>query len=141
MRFYVSGGMTGWEDNNEAAFDHAATFLRGLGHDVTTPVELDRHDGNELGGDGWNASDEEYEGFLDRDLELVSARNFDAVVFVRGWSFSGGAGREGRKAIQESLRLFVFMERARHGWDLVEVTPDWFLSNSRPERLRQEELA
>lgn len=140
MRAYVSGGMTGWPNNNEEAFDEAAAWLRGLGHTVITPVDLGREDGEHLEGDGFTASDEEYEGFLDRDLDLIDAHNIDAVVFVRGWSFSGGAGREGRKAIEQSLRLYLLIERVRHGKDLIEVTPEWFLANTRTARLRREEV-
>lgn len=142
MRFYVSGGMTGWENYNRAAFEDAAMWLKGLGHTVTTPVDLDTESGVDLvTADGFKMQDEEYESVLARDLDLVSANNFDAVVFVRGWSASGGAGREGRQAIAQGLRLFLLVERVRHGKDLIEVTPEWFLENTRTERLRQEELA
>lgn len=135
MRVYVSGGMTGWPDNNQEAFDEAARVLAEMGHDVTTPVELGRKDGEVLEGDGFNASDEEYEGFLSRDLDLISADRFDAIVFVRGWKTSGGAGREGRKAIREGLRLYVLRDGL-----LLSLSPAQFLHNSRTERLRPEEV-
>lgn len=135
MRLYVSGGMTGWPDNNEAAFDEAAATLRAMGHYVETPVEWGRRDKEVLKGDGFNATDEEYEGFLERDLAQISRENFDAVVFIQGWRTSGGAGREGRKAIENGLGLFVLENGL-----LLSLTPEQFLANSRTERLRREEV-
>lgn len=137
MRIYASGGMTGWPDNNREEFLLVKDALEALGHHVVTPVDLGEADGEVLDGDGFNASDEEYEGFLDRDLALLTKDNFDAVVFVRGWKTSGGAGREGRQAIEHDLQLYT--------WDrkypsiLMVLTPEAFLYNSRTERLTREE--
>lgn len=135
-RFYVSGGMTGWPNNNQDAFDAVEWHLTNAGHKVTTPVELGRLAGEQLEGDGYNADDEEYEGFLERDLALISRENFDAIIFVRGWQRSGGAGREGRKAIQEGLQLYVWDE----AWRIpLRISADAFLTNSTVERRRPEE--
>lgn len=136
MRVYISGGMTGWPDNNREAFDEARDRLLAWGHDVTSPVDLDLADGEDLSGDGFTTTDEEYEGFLERDLALISRDNLDAIVFIRGWPTSGGAGREGRKAIEEGLDLFVFNSSIGA---LIRLTPKQFLSRSRTERLRPTE--
>ena len=143
MRIYVSGGMTGWPDNNEAAFDLAEHVLKAMGHDVTTPVELGREDGEVLAGDGFNATDEEYENYLGRDLALITRERFDAVVFIQGWRTSGGAGREGRKAIEQGLRLYTleFDKSARRLQAVMSpITNPVFLKMSRTERLRKEEI-
>lgn len=138
MRFYASGGMTGWENNNEEEFDLVKDALERLGHHVDTPVEFGREEGEDLSGDGFSASDEEYEGYLARDLERISKNRYDAVVFVRGWKQSGGAGREGRKAIEEGLQLYTWDRR--YPSTLMVLTPEAFIYNSRTERLRREEL-
>lgn len=136
MRIYVSGGMTGWPNWNAEAFDEADQALTAQGHDVTTPIELDRQRNVELVTDGWTMGDEEYEGLLDVDLGLISKDNFDAVVFVRGWEQSGGAGREGRKAIDAGLKLFTFApERADR---LMWLDSHEFLRRSRTERLTKD---
>lgn len=136
LNLYVSGGMTGWPDNNQQAFDEAAAMLRRMGHEPTTPVEWGRRDGEVLAGDGWNASDDEYEGFLERDLAMINRTNFDGVVFIQGWQTSGGAGREGRQAIEQGLRLFTLGDGV-----LLTLSPEQFLENSRIERLRPEEVS
>lgn len=136
MRIYVSGGMTGWVDNNQWAFDDAAEHLTMRGHTVVTPVDLGRKSGEKLDGTGFEADDAEYEGFLERDLALITKDNLDAVVFVRGWQNSGGAGREGRKAIEEGLELFEWS----HQWKVLQsLSYEQFLANSRTERLRPDE--
>lgn len=146
MRIYVSGGMTGWENNNEDAFDQAAFVLRGLGHDVQTPVEWGRENGEVLEGDGFNATDEEYEGYLGRDLDLLNTEVFDAVVFIRGWTTSGGAGREGRQAIDEGLDLYTleFWGQQPDGSftnaSMMPLSRRQFLSMSTTSRLRPGEV-
>lgn len=137
MRIYASGGMTGWPDHNKDEFALVKDALEALGHDVTTPVELDHTDGVALDGDGFTVDDAQYEDLLARDIAPLTKDNYDAVVFVRGWKTSGGAGREGRAAIEEGLQLYT--------WDrkypsiLMVLTPEAFLYNSRTERLRREE--
>lgn len=138
MRAYVSGGMTGWPNNNREAFDAAAEWLRRMGHDVVTPIDLDEAQGVQLDGDGFDSDDEEYEGFLERDLDLLANGKFDAIVFIQGWQTSGGAGREGRKAIEEGLDLHVW-NPSWGGW-LMRISPKEFLKRSRTERLRKEEV-
>lgn len=135
MRVYVSGPMTGYKDHNKAAFEAAAEELRAMGHTPTTPVELDHADNVAIDGDGWNVPDEEYEQLLARDVAPLTSDNYDAVVFIEGWQWSGGAGREGRKAIREGLRLYVLRDGL-----LLSLSPKQFLHNSRTERLRPEEV-
>ena len=137
MRVYISGGMTGWPDNNQEAFDKAAAALRANGYVVASPAEFDRELGVDLKSeDGFSSTDEEYEEFLERDLNMISRENFDAVVFIKGWMTSGGAGREGRKAISEGLQLYTWSPE-----DLLEpLTEREFFACSRTKRLRPEEI-
>ena len=60
-----------------------------------------------LEGDGWTSTDEEYEGFMKRDLE-EHVPAVDAVVMLPGWSKSGGAGREGEKALELGKPMFMW---------------------------------
>lgn len=134
MRIYISGPMTGFPDHNKAAFAEAATHLRSLGHDVVSPAEL-QHNQPDLDGDGWNVDDEHYEEFMEEDFTQVDS--CDAIAFLKGWSFSGGAGREGRRAIEQGLRLYLlWKDPTEDRWfPLLRIGPKFFLENSTTERL------
>lgn len=136
---YLSGPMTGQPNNNEALFDAAQAHCEAKGLKVISPVELGRRDGEKLEGNGWDASDDEYEGFLARDMDHVAAA--DAIVFLKGWSFSGGAGREGRHAIELGMPLYILdRDEASGEWfPFLRIPASFFLSNSRIERLRPHE--
>jgi hypothetical protein len=136
---YLSGPMTGQPNNNEELFDAAQAHCESKGLVVISPVELGRRDGENLEGNGWDASDDEYEGFLERDMSHVARA--DAIVFLKGWSFSGGAGREGREAIELGKALYILdRDNATGEWfPFMRIPPSFFLSNSRTERLRPHE--
>lgn len=138
MRIYISGPMTGYPDHNKAAFDEAAEYLRSLGHEVVSPAELDHNTGVELDGTGWEVSDDEYENFIDRDL--VEVDSCDAIAFLPGWSKSGGVGREGRRGVENGLKLYLlWKDRETGAWfPLLRITPQFFLDNSTTERLQRE---
>jgi hypothetical protein len=133
---YLSGPMTGQPDNNQALFDAAQAALEERGLRVINPCELGRIDGEKLDGDGWDATDEEYNGFLKRDMSYVAQA--DAIAFLKGWSFSGGAGREGREAIELGKPLYILMQdESLGGWfPLLRINNQYFLENSTTERLR-----
>lgn len=98
MRIYVAGPMTGYANDNAPAFAEAARFLRSLGHDVVTPVELNklvwaRHNHDEYDpavhkiGYGDPILDEMYA----EDMKAVCTR--DAVALLPGFEKSrGGLG-------------------------------------------------
>lgn len=136
---YLSGPMTGQPNNNEELFDAAQAYCESKGLKVISPVEVGRRDGEQLKGNGWDASDAEYEGFLARDMSYVEQA--DAIVFLKGWSFSGGAGREGREAIDLGKPLYILdREDGSDEWfPFMRITESYFLDNSRTERLRPHE--
>jgi len=75
---YLSGPMTGIEDNNFPAFRDAAEYLRALGYDVVSPAEI-----QEAG---------PWELCLRADLrELCTC---DAIALMPGWENSKGANLE-----------------------------------------------
>ena len=106
MKLYLSGPMTGRPNNNQEAFAEAAAELRKRGHEVVSPPELDHNKGQDLSGDGLQASDEEWAGFVEEDLKSID--QCDGVVFLFGWDTSGGAGREGKHAIELGLELYLW---------------------------------
>lgn len=78
MRVYLSGPMTGIENNNFPAFHDAAVYLRSLGYDVVSPAEI-----QEAG---------TWELCLRADLrELCTC---DAIALMPGWENSKGANLE-----------------------------------------------
>ena len=141
-RVYVSGGMTGWTDYNRAEFERVATLLRAMGLDVVTPVDFDIEQGVDLETeDGFKMESEEYESVLERDLQRISPDNYDAVVFIKGWETSGGAGREGRRAIEEGLELYVLHYDVRYWPDglTIRISPEEFLRRTTTKRLERGE--
>jgi hypothetical protein len=101
MKVYLSGPMTGMPNNNEGMFRTAKAHLQAKGHEVTSPIEFDVADGVDLSRD---PTDEEYERYMARDLSAIPGH--DAIVFLPGWQRSGGAGREGERAINNNLSMF-----------------------------------
>lgn len=130
MKLYLSGPMTGKPDHNKPAFDAAAADLRGRGYEVVSPVELDHNSGVELGSpDGYTVSDDDYAKYLERDFEALA--DCDGVVFIKGWETSGGAGREGRYAIQLGLYLYLY---SPDNPILLQMPRNFFLAYSTTER-------
>jgi hypothetical protein len=68
----------------------------------------------------------------------------EAIVFLPGWKHSGGVGREGRRAIELGLRLYLLEGDPydRPGsedawWPLLRIDTQFFLENSTTERVKQ----
>lgn len=101
MKVYLAGPMTGIPQFNYPAFDVAVRDLRGQGHEVTSPAELDdpatrkmalaSADGSPGSG---SANDETWGDFLARDVKLLADSPLDAVVVLPGWDRSRGARLE-----------------------------------------------
>jgi len=104
MKIYLAGQMGGIKHFNAHAFDNAARRLRGVGHDVINPIDLDRADGHEvMGQDGMNTDPIMRRHFLGRDLKLIS--ECDALYMIRGWYKSGGARLEHAFALETELKI------------------------------------
>jgi nucleoside 2-deoxyribosyltransferase len=115
MRIYLAGPMRGYADNNVAAFNHAATALRTLGHAVWSPAEHDQ-----------KLSVDDSPGFIRevfrRDLDALLQQ--EAVVLLDGWNRSHGAALERHAADVVGMPVFLFEPRVEGS--LVPVsTHDW----------------
>ena len=93
LRIYIAGPMTGLPDLNFPAFHEMAGLLRGAGHDVVNPAEI-----NPDTTMSWHAC-------MRRDIaELVTC---DAIYLLDGWQASKGATLEHH--IAERLGLDICM--------------------------------
>jgi hypothetical protein len=106
LRIYIAGPMTGLPGLNFAAFHAAARQLRGAGHDVVNPAEI-----NPDTTMSWHAC-------MRRDIaELVTC---DAIYLLPGWGASKGATLEHH--IAQRLGLIVAMVP----WTATtETVTDW----------------
>lgn len=131
---YISGPMTGQPDNNRPLFEAAKVALEKMGYQVVSPVDLDEAEGVPVDGDGWSSTDEEYEGFMARDLELLDT--VDGIVMLPGWSKSGGAGREGRKVRDRGKPMFMWNPDTP---SILITLPRWLFNEFHTvERLKRE---
>jgi hypothetical protein len=117
MRVYTAGPMTDKPNYNHDAFVQLAKDLRALGHQVVSPVELDKEDGFDptSGPDGW-AKPKEYKHFLSRDIRVIAERNVQGIVVLPGWEKSKGA----RVEVMFGLALGLPILKLRGG-ELVNV--------------------
>ncbi len=96
MKIYIAGPMRGYKDFNFPAFDAAKKLGESLGHEVTSPADMDReHDGFEgIGKDGVSGDfiGSTLERCVRRDCEAVI--NNDAIALLPGWENSTGAKAE-----------------------------------------------
>lgn len=94
MKIYLAGPMSGIPEFNYPLFDKVAKVLRGDGHEVVNPAELDTEE--DLEGlnvvDGLGVQYLQRAEFLKRDIaELVAC---DAVVVLPNWQVSMGTNVE-----------------------------------------------
>ncbi len=112
-RIYLFGPMSGIPEFNFPAFNEAAKILRGLGHQVINPAELDDPD-HQPGSMPWA-------WYLARDLrEMLTC---DTLVALPGWRRSKGARLEhhvGAELGKDIYELAEFIEL--HHPDLQEAT-------------------
>jgi predicted Rossmann fold nucleotide-binding protein DprA/Smf involved in DNA uptake len=85
--------MSGLPEHNFPAFRDAARVLRLMGHDVTSPVEMDEASGFDEVAQTVAAGTPEWAQFLARDV-IVIASDVEAVVVIDGWEQSRGAALE-----------------------------------------------
>jgi len=97
MKLYLAGPMSGHDDMNFPAFNHAAGVLRDQGYEVINPAELD--DGN------MNLS-RAY--CMSRDLPEVL--NAEALAVLAGWEHSIGARLEVAAARVCDKPIFAIIE-------------------------------
>lgn len=100
---YLSGPMTGVEEFNRPAFDHAAEELRSMGFEVLVPGENEAYDPVELA--TMEVSRQKREFYISRDIELILEHS-DFVVVLPGWESSEGAKLE--IAVAEAVGIPIF---------------------------------
>jgi hypothetical protein len=108
-KFYLAGPMTGIPYANIPAFDAAAADLRGRGHDITSPAELDDakiREESVMDSTGLKHAGSWGE-FLARDVRLL-ADHLNAVVCLPNWGNSRGANLEVYVAITCGYPLFKY---------------------------------
>ena len=107
MRLYVSGPMTGIPNYNFAAFQATTVTLRGMGHEVWSPAEMDAEEGVAPDPEGKTDDMEKYAGYLARDIRVLAEERIEGIVVLPGWMNSGGAITE--VAFAQALHLPVFV--------------------------------
>ena len=91
MTYYISGPMSGIEDDNLPAFKSARVRLRKRGHNAVLP----------------DSNSTYYRTSLRIDFELIFAKA-DALYMLKGWEHSPGARAE--HAVAVALRLPIAYE-------------------------------
>ena len=88
---YIAGPMTGIKDLNFPAFHQAAEWLRGMGHEVVNPAEInpDHHM-------SWEAC---------MRSDIAALVTCDAIMLLPGWEDSRGAKLEHHIAERLGLRI------------------------------------
>ena len=89
MKLYLSGPMTGYEENNYPAFHAAKAALEARGYEVISPADLPIRD------------DWEWVDYIEQDIDSVFS--VEGVAYLPGWEQSKGARIERR--IAERLGL------------------------------------
>lgn len=80
MRWYLSGPVSGYPDNNREQFTRVAHQLRECGYDIVSPLEF-----GEIPGLSWAS-------YLREDIKVLMT--CDGVVTLPGWQESRGATLE-----------------------------------------------
>ncbi len=90
-RLYIAGPMRGYAEHNIPVFRSAAARLRGLGHDVVSPVEVAEANGHT------DQHSRPAEDWVRDDLaELLTC---NAIALLPGWEASTGARCEAAVAV------------------------------------------
>lgn len=105
MKVYVAGPMSKIPYYNFPAFKEAARLLRGLGHEVVSPAELDEERGIAPDPVGTPLPEDVYENVMADDLDRLEG--VDAIYLLRGWHNSSGAKRELTKAFARGLTIML----------------------------------
>ena len=102
MRIYIAGPMTGIARWNRPAFIKAAEKLRGLGWEVTSPVEI----ADAFGSQNTIVTTP---GLLETviDEELAQLATCDAIYLLNGWQRSRGAKCELFLALDKGMDVLL----------------------------------
>lgn len=114
MRIYIANKMSDIPQFNFPWFEGAAAYLRGLGHDVVSPAELDAPETRTAalaspdGSMDSGVNGETWADFLARDVKLIADGGIEAVVVGPDWEDSKGARLEAFVAHQLGLPVLHY---------------------------------
>lgn len=103
LKYYLSGPMNGYEDNNFPAFQGACDALRGIGIKLLSPHE--------------KQSESEYltwAQYLNLDIRILM--DCDGLILLKGWPKSKGARLELDIAMDLEYPIWYY-----HNYDLREM--------------------
>lgn len=106
VRYYLAGPMTGIPNLNKPLFDMAASILRGLGHDIVNPTELEQFR-------SWDVT---------MRHALRAMLECDAVILLPGWERSRGALLEFEVAQKVSMTICEYTKWSQLENALPDVT-------------------
>lgn len=113
--FYISGPMTGIDNNNAQEFNNAACILTELGHDYVNPFDFDLSDPIPV----LDKYDKGYFDNLRRDIAALT--KCDALLMLKGWEVSYGARAEFVVAKELQLPVFRLAKQPDESYGLVPV--------------------
>jgi hypothetical protein len=96
MKLYIAGPMTGLPEHNFPAFNEMAKALRGKGHEVINPAELDA---GETMTHSWDY-------YLRRDIKKLM--DCEGIVLLLGWEKSKGALLEKANAVGLGMPMYTY---------------------------------
>lgn len=91
MKFYISGKITGIEEQAPALFKRAENWLSGKGHKVVNPLDLN-HD-----------HDKSWHSYMKADVKALC--DCDAIYMLDNWTDSKGAIIEHTIALYLGLKI------------------------------------
>lgn len=91
---YISGRMSGIEDDNYPEFNRVAKMLREAGNEVFNPAEI------EIDTTGMDEA-EKWQAYMDVCMPMIS--KCGTIYLLNGWELSRGAKRELARALAEGL--------------------------------------
>jgi nucleoside 2-deoxyribosyltransferase len=94
MKIYISGQITGIENQASAIFEAAESFLRAKGFEPTNPMKLDHN------------HDQNWESFM--RVDIAALMQCDGIYMLDNHTKSAGAKLE--LHIATHLKMFVFHE-------------------------------
>lgn len=123
LKLYIAGPMRGIDLFNFPAFFQCAAVLRGLGHIVTNPAEVDMAMGinPHFPIDHPDQIEFDIEEVLRKDIQLVMRQ--DGIVMLDGSLDSTGANIERAVAMMTGVPVYYYNGSARHEDILQLVEP------------------
>ena len=121
MRLYLAGKMRGLPLFNFPSFDDAAKRLRGLGHEIINPADINRA----AGLDPTKTVEEQgHDSAKMLELDFKALLECEGIVLLPGWSTSTGAPAERLLTQLTGRPAFAYVKDPILGAILVPLTND-----------------